>query len=73
MSSSLAKAAELVTVRRQGLAVIVVRRSCRLQDELVWAAAGLHKASRRKDHREYITRKEVVQRLSQPLSLCDLR
>ncbi|MED6157283.1 Esterase/lipase/thioesterase [Stylosanthes scabra] len=32
------------------------------QDELLWAAAWLHKASRRRQYREYIVRNEVVLR-----------
>ncbi|MCI35985.1 endoglucanase 8-like, partial [Trifolium medium] len=32
------------------------------QDELLWAAAWLHKASRRRLYREYIIRNEVVLR-----------
>ncbi|GAV91273.1 Glyco_hydro_9 domain-containing protein [Cephalotus follicularis] len=32
------------------------------QDELLWAAAWLHKASRRRDYREYIVKNEVVLR-----------
>ncbi|KAK9276384.1 hypothetical protein L1049_005917 [Liquidambar formosana] len=32
------------------------------QDELLWAAVWLHKASRRRDYREYILRNEVVLR-----------
>jgi hypothetical protein len=30
------------------------------QDELLWGAAWLHKASRRREYREYIKRNEVV-------------
>uniref|UniRef100_A0A453PI98 cellulase n=1 Tax=Aegilops tauschii subsp. strangulata TaxID=200361 RepID=A0A453PI98_AEGTS len=30
------------------------------QDELLWAAAWLHKASRRREYRQYIKRNEVV-------------
>lgn len=33
-----------------------------LQDELLWGAAWLHKASRRRVYREYIVRNEVVLR-----------
>lgn len=32
------------------------------QDELLWGAAWLHKASRRRQYREYIVRNEVVLR-----------
>lgn len=32
------------------------------QDELLWGAAWLHKASRRREYREYIFRNEVVLR-----------
>lgn len=30
------------------------------QDELLWGAAWLHKASRRRNYREYIRRNEVI-------------
>lgn len=33
-----------------------------LQDELLWAATWLHKASRRREYREYIVKNEVVLR-----------
>lgn len=33
-----------------------------LQDELLWGAAWLHKASRRRVYREYIVKNEVVLR-----------
>lgn len=33
-----------------------------VQDELLWGAAWLHKASRRRQYREYIVRNEVVLR-----------
>lgn len=32
------------------------------QDELLWGAAWLHKASRRREYREYIFKNEVVLR-----------
>lgn len=32
------------------------------EDELLWGAAWLHKASRRREYREYIVRNEVVLR-----------
>lgn len=31
-----------------------------IQDELLWGAAWLHKASRRREYREYIKKNEVV-------------
>jgi hypothetical protein len=31
-----------------------------VQDELLWGAAWLHKASRRREYRDYIKRNEVV-------------
>lgn len=33
-----------------------------VQDELLWAAAWLHKASRRREYREYIAKNEVILR-----------
>lgn len=40
----------------------VIWRGWLLQDELLWGAAWLHKASRKRVYREYIVKNEVVLR-----------